>query len=161
MRALIPLAFVMSLGCLQLTGVADYKVEETPAAPVCTPPPGSTCRVGPNCGCGENETCALISVAGAGECQPAGTVPRGATCAMSGECGKGMVCINAFCQPYCGTDNDCDTKQCEGMSVDGKDIQNVGYCATPCDPANDMCPAGTTCQLSSATRNSCLPPPPA
>ncbi len=160
MRAAIFFVMSMSLGCLQVTGVADYKVEETPAAPVCSPPPGSVCRVGPNCGCAENETCHLISLAGAGECQPAGTVGRGGACTGSSECGKGMVCLQGICALYCGTDADCDTKQCEGMSVDGKDVQNVGFCAAPCDPADDQCTDGLKCQQSSTTRFSCLPPPP-
>jgi hypothetical protein len=160
MRAPILFLLSMSLGCLQLTGVADYKVEETPSAPVCSPPPGSVCRVGPNCGCPDDQTCALISVTGAGECQPAGSIPRGESCAATTECGRGMVCINNICLPYCGTDTDCDTKQCEAMTTsDGTPINNVGFCGTPCDPANDTCGETLQCQQTSDTRFSCLPRP--
>lgn len=161
MRAAILLALTMSLGCLQLTGVADYKVEETPAAPVCTPPPGSPCRVGPNCGCPDGQSCMLAGVDGSGLCEAHGALERGATCTANGECGKGMACYVGFCQPFCGTDKDCDTNQCEGIAVGDppQAVQNVGVCLQPCDPANDTCASGTTCQQTSTSRFSCLLPP--
>jgi hypothetical protein len=157
MRAAIGLVFAMSLGCLQLTGVADYTVEEKP---VCTPPPGSKCRVAPNCGCSETETCGIVSAAGDGICHPAGGVPRESACSAVTDCGKGMACVGTMCLPYCSTDADCDTAQCEPISLDGTQVQNVGVCRRPCDPAAPECGDGFSCEATSATRTSCVLPVP-
>jgi hypothetical protein len=149
MRAAIGLLFAMSLGCLQLTGVADYTVEETPGS-VCTPPPGSKCRVAPNCGCSETQTCGIVSAAGDGVCHPAGGVPREGSCSAVEDCGKGMACVGSMCLPYCATDADCDTAQCEPISLDGTQVQNIGECGE-----------GFSCEATSATRTSCVLPVPA
>lgn len=142
------------IGCLQLTGVADYKVEEAPA---CVPPPGSPCRVAPNCGCAENETCQVQDAAGNGACLPAGGTPRGGACTAHTECAKGMVCVESTCEPYCATDADCDTKQCEGIAIGTTAIKDVGWCAEPCDPAALTCGDGRACRFVGTTRTACLP----
>jgi len=145
------------IGCLQLTGVADYKVEEgsTPAA--CTPPPGSACRVAPNCGCADNETCELQDVSGNGACKPAGSVARGGVCTAPSECGKGMLCIDSRCEPYCSTSADCDTKQCSGITLGGTAVKDVGYCSTPCDPSVPTCSDGGACKFATKTQTLCVP----
>ncbi|MBI2394566.1 MAG: hypothetical protein HYV09_33660 [Deltaproteobacteria bacterium] len=152
LSAIAFLAF--SAGCLQLTGVADYKVEE---APVCTPPAGSECRVAPQCGCAEGNTCELQSVEGAGACKPAGPVARHGACSVPGECAQGMLCIDRTCEPYCATDDDCDTRQCMGFTVDGTPVPNIGYCATPCDPSAVTCPDGRACKFASRDETICVP----
>jgi hypothetical protein len=158
MRAAILFALSMSLGCLQLTGVADYKVEETPPAPACTPPPGSTCDLVPNCGCTGNETCELASLDGAGVCTAAGDIPRNGVCTAAAPCGKGLTCVGNVCVPYCTTDADCDTNQCEPFNAGDPPtiVPNLGVCFKPCDPANDTCGEGLSCQQSSASRFSCV-----
>lgn len=141
-------------GCLQLTGVADYKVEE---APVCTPPEGSECRVAPQCGCAAGFTCELQNAAGAGACKAAGPAGRHEACAAPSDCGQGMLCIDNTCEPYCATDADCDTKQCMSFTMGGTPVENIGYCATPCDPSAVTCPDGRACKFASRDETICVP----
>lgn len=158
MRAFILFAMAMSLGCLQLTGVADYKVEETPAAPACTPPPGSACRVAPNCGCADGQTCGIASAEGAGVCHAAGSAANEEPCAALEECAKGLACVGSMCLPYCATDADCPTKQCEIITIGDppQQVKGIGVCRRPCNPDSADCGEGFTCAPTSDTRFSCV-----
>lgn len=152
-RAFAVVIIVVSAGCLQLTGVADYKVEEA-----CVITPGNPCRVAPNCGCTGADTCELTGVNGEGACKPSGGTPRGGACSANTECAKGMLCLGGFCTTYCRNDNDCADKACEAIALGGAQVNGVGFCATPCDPGNPTCGDGRACRLIKNERAVCVTP---
>lgn len=133
----------LGAGCLQLTGVADYKVEEA-----CTIPAGQSCRVAPNCGCDGNKTCLLARPDGTGECAEAGAVPNGGNCSVNGDCGKGLACLDGRCGKYCASDAQCENRACAKIVVGGTPVNNTGVCGFPCDPINgSACPSGQACRF--------------
>lgn len=156
LRPIAMLTFaVVSAGCMQIAGVSDFKVEEA-----CTAPPGSPCRVSPNCGCAATETCELTTAAGAGACVPAGAAPAGASCTLNGDCAKGLACLNNTCAAYCVKDDDCTSKSCGPITLGGAAVVGVGLCNTVCDPLNaSACPSGQACRFTTNKKTSCFPNP--
>lgn len=138
-------------GCLQLTGVSDFKVEES-----CTITPGSSCRVAPNCGCPATETCQLKDANGSGACEAAGGTGRGGSCASNGECARGLGCIGGECSTYCRNDTDCPEKQCEPLSFGMTPVNGVGVCNAPCDPGAVVCADGRACKFLRTERTTCV-----
>lgn len=119
--------FAWPVGCLQVTGVQDYKVEETPAQ--CKLEPGADCMVATGCWCADGESCYLTDASGAGKCGAAGSVGQGGACTKQVECAARLLCVESGCQPVCAKNEDCPSKNCQGVALsDGTVVANTGYC---------------------------------
>jgi hypothetical protein len=149
-RAMAVAMVSVAVGCFQLTGVSDFKVEEA-----CTITPGSPCRVAPNCGCEGAQTCELAGVNGEGACKPAGGTARGGGCSANADCAKGLLCLDNVCTGYCRNDNDCSDKICEALALGTTPVNGVGFCGFACDPGNPVCADGRACRFVKNERALC------
>lgn len=135
----------------------------------CKPPGDTACTPGDNCGCDEEETCALVDSADGVEllCVNPGQLGLEDACDDAEACGFGLLCINELCVQACRADDDCQSGRCQTMTdADGETIPEVRYCITAnaeCDLVSPhapgdgkiACKSGETC-VHSQQSTSCV-----
>ncbi len=114
----------------------------------------SPCKlVAPQCGCASGLACQRpLGDDPLRACVAPGTVGPGGVCLANEDCTTAHVCVAApggtvgLCEAYCASSADCaEDTYCRELVVASEDI---GSCATPCDPvANTGCPESFGCAL--------------
>lgn len=124
------------------------------SGPTCaTTPPSNACGLTAQCGCAQNQTCAITSAGtGAVSCVSAGSTPSGNPCTTQSQCGRGLTCVFGACRPYCATEN----QACPGAAgtfcfapedQNGNTSPNLKVCTIACDPRTPATACGANaCQ---------------
>lgn len=88
--------------------------------------------------CGADLFCAAVGCTGDPDCEP---------CGPDGTCTTGCALPDVDCKDrnlgdLCRASSQCTTDSC----VVWREEAQTSFCTEPCDPANDTCPAGMSCQ---------------
>ena len=123
------------------------------------------CRVSPQCGCAEDETCHPTAPDRRSACVVDGTLAEGEACGAFGACSHGLGCYGGLCRRYCATSADCSTGgRCLAAVRFPPDITvgtvaDIAVCSLPCDPAADPTAAclavNTTCHQYASGLTDC------
>lgn len=164
----LSLSIAMSLamsGCLQITGVGDYKAGgSSTSGGTCTNSTSFTCSSANQCGCAANQTCSVIGADGATACLPAGSLGYHSLCSGVNQCAPGLECVAGTCTPYCDPAVGCSTGTDRCLQVcatkpDGSCTPQPGqlFCMTTCNLVDpNSCGAGLSCSVAGADGTICI-----
>jgi hypothetical protein len=176
---LVGCALLATLGCGDEKKDSAPVVEEDPDAPppdLCEPRSGEVCSTFPQCGCGANQNCNIVTASGRTACVAVGAGALHTACVNAGECQKGLQCFGGVCVPLCIDDNtDCTidhTPRCKRVTftppitpddtpdaapMDARpvpiEVPGFGVCLAQCDPMKPatVCGEGRSCVFFSLT----------
>lgn len=118
---------------------------DTSSSGECAIPSGLECAPNSNCGCDDQEVCALTNDDGdlTVSCQEPGQQESGDRCEL-GECGDGLLCVEGVCIASCKFDNDCEADNAKCADVvrpNGQTLKGIRYCQEHCDLVSPLEPS--------------------
>jgi hypothetical protein len=178
-RLVVVAAAVLVGACQAISGLDDLRIDRADDDPSpdrtsdstrdtdssdaeCTIPSGMECAPATNCGCKDDEACALSNDVGelSVSCQKPGKAKLGDSCRL-GECDRGLLCVDGVCAQACRLDGDCEQSPATCSDVprpNGGTLRGVRYCEASCDlvspsePHSKLtpCKEGQTCVLTAS-----------